>query len=189
MDPEPSSPKPSSGVLPDTIRDRFHHQIRQHGHELIAFVAEELRGAPPGISITLERLEMPASQVNWVWFVGSADQATEQAILHFFQTDAGRKALVSDGPDPVEFKLASVLLRLPLSQAEDPVLPADLTAAAAPLRGDQEGVILSNAPPHPICVPARTSGWLQVAPHMQFSQVTSLELQGQARKLYPVYQT
>ncbi|KJR87557.1 uncharacterized protein SPSK_01953 [Sporothrix schenckii 1099-18] len=170
----------SSGVPFDIIQDRFHHQVGQHGHELLSFVAEKLRNASPGISITLGRLEMPASQVNWLWCVGSADQATEQAVLHFFQTDAGKRALVSDGPDTVEFKLASVLLRLPPSHAEDPVLPEDLAAAAGPLRDGQEAIIYSKAPPHPICIPARTSGWLQVSPHVQFSRVSVLQLQEQA---------
>jgi hypothetical protein len=171
-----------SEMDPHVIQDRFHHQIRQHGHELISFVTEELRGAPLGISITLEHLEWPGSEVNWVWFVSCVDNATEQAVLRFFQTDAGRRALVSDGLDAVEFKLASTLLRLPASQVEEPVLPADLTAAATPLRGDQEVMILSRSPPHPICVPAGTSGWLQVSPHMQFSPVLFLKLQGQSRK-------
>ncbi|OAA63455.1 hypothetical protein SPI_03618 [Niveomyces insectorum RCEF 264] len=171
----------SSGILPDGIYEQFHHQIRQHGHELLAFVAQELRGPPPGISITLERLELPVSQVNWLWLVGSTDPATEQAVLRFFQTDAGKKALMCEAPDAVEFKLASTLLRLaPPSPADDPVLPADLAAAAAPLRGDEECMILTEAPPHPICVPAHTGGWLQVAPHTQFSQVSVFSLQGQA---------
>ncbi|CAK7214868.1 hypothetical protein SCUCBS95973_002281 [Sporothrix curviconia] len=161
--------------------------IRQHSRELLAFVAQDLHGSPPGISITLERLELPASQVNWLWLVGSADPATEQAVLRFFQTDAGKTALVSKSPDAgdIEFKLASTLLRLPLPRlaaAEDPVLPADLAAAAAPLRGDEEGmVVLTKAPPqHPICVPSLTGGWLQVAPHTQFSQVSVFSLPGQA---------
>lgn len=175
-------PEPSSDLVPHVIQERFHHQLRQHGDELISFVAVELRGAPSGIAITLERLEWPESQVNWVWFVGIADTATEQAVLRFFRTDAGRRALVSDGPDAVEFKLATTLLHLPASQAEDPVLPKDLTAAATPVRGDQQVVILSRSPPHTICVPAETSGWLQVPPHLQFSQVMYLRFQGQARK-------
>ncbi|CAK7221372.1 hypothetical protein SBRCBS47491_004507 [Sporothrix bragantina] len=101
-------PEPSSDVLSDAIYERFHHQIREHGNTLISFVAEELHGAPPGISITLERLEMPPFHVSWVWFIGSMDQATEQAILRFFQTDAGKAALISHGADVVEFKIASV---------------------------------------------------------------------------------
>ena len=175
-------PEPSSTLVPPTIQERFHHQIRQHGHELLSFVTEELHGAPSGIAITLERLEWPESQVNWVWFISVVDTAIEQAVLHFFQTDAGKRALVSDGPDAVQFKLATTLLHLPVSQAEDPVFPEDMTAAATPLPGDQEVMILSGSPPHTICVPAEASGWLQVTPHLQFSQVLYLRFQGQARK-------
>ena len=176
-------PEPSSSVLPThVIQDRFHDQIRQYGQEIISFVSEELRGPPLGISITLERLEWPEGQVNWVWFVGSADNNTEQAVLRFFRTDAGKRAMISNGPDPIEFKLASTLLRLPASQAEDLVLPAAFTAAVTPLRDDQEAMILSKSPPHPICVSAGTNGWLQVSPHMQFSQVLFLKLQEQTGK-------
>ncbi len=183
-------PEPSFSLVPPAILERFHHQIRQHGPELLSFVTKELHGPPSGIAITLERLEWPESQVNWVWFVSVADTAIEQAVLRFFQTDAGRRALVSDGPDAVEFKLATTLLHLPASQAEDPILPEDLTAAAAPLRVDQEVMILSRSPPHTICVPAKTNGWLQVSPHLQFSQVVYLRFQGQARKyLCTVYRT
>jgi hypothetical protein len=175
-------PEPSSSLVPSLVQERFHHQILQHGHKLISFVAEELHGAPPGIAIILERFEWPESQVHWAWLIGVVDAATEQTVLRFFRTDAGRRALVSDGPDAVEFKLATALLHLPASQAEDPVLPGDLTAAATPLRGDQEVMILSRSPHHTICIPAETNGWLQVSPHMQFSQVLFLRLQGQARK-------
>ncbi len=176
--------QPSSSLVPPAIQEKFHHQIRQHGHELLSFVAEELHGAPSGIAITIERLEWPESQVNWVWFVSVVDTVIEQAVLRFFQTDAGKRALLSDGPDAVQFKLATALLHLPTSQAEDPILPEGLTAAATPLRGNQEVVILSGSPgqPHTVCISAETNGWLQVSPHMQFSQVLYLRFWEQARK-------
>ncbi|KAK3938633.1 hypothetical protein QBC46DRAFT_439856 [Diplogelasinospora grovesii] len=176
MDPEASPVlRPQDETGNSFVRDRFHHQIHQHGNELVSFVAEELRGTPPGMSITLTHLEW-ASQVNWIWLVGCADDATEQAVLRFFQTDAGKRALVSEGPDPIEFKLGVAALRLPVSQAEDLVLPAHLTAAASPLQGDKDVKILSKSQPYPICVSTGTSGWLQVPPHLQLSQVLSLRL-------------
>ena len=82
MDPQPSS---------KMIQAAFHHQVRQYSDELISFVPAELGGPPSGLSITLESIEYPESQVNWVWFVGSANPAIEQAVLRFCQTDAGRR--------------------------------------------------------------------------------------------------
>lgn len=171
------------------IQARFHEQIRQHGQELLSFVADELRRDPPGISITLSPLKFPGAQANRVWCVGSADTATEHAVLRFFQTDAGRRALVSaDGQDVVEFKLASTLLLLPAhaSREQDPVLPAELTPAATAQPSDQQVVNLmvrSGPPPaHPVRVHARTSGWLQIPHHTSFTQVMWFDLEQQSRK-------
>ncbi|KAK4034060.1 hypothetical protein C8A01DRAFT_49479 [Parachaetomium inaequale] len=156
------------------IQDAFHHQVRQHGDELISF-----------------SIEYPESQVNWVWLVGSADLATEQAVLQFFQTDVGKRSLESD---VVEFKLASTLLRLPGSQAaEDPIChpPAGLTAATVPLQNGQEVTIMSGSgsPPHvpAICVPVATGGWLQVSPRMHFSHLLLVKPQDQQTHADPAY--
>jgi hypothetical protein len=169
------------------IQDGFHRQVRQYGDDLISFVSAELRGPPAGLSITLEGFKDPDSQATWVWFVGSADPAIEQAVLRFFQTDAGKRALKSD---VVEFKLASTLLRLPGSQpAEDPNChhPAGLTAATATLQDGQEFMIVSEdeSPPHAParCVAVATGGWLQVSPRMHFSHVLLVKARNQqARK-------
>ncbi|KAK4112410.1 hypothetical protein N656DRAFT_89167 [Canariomyces notabilis] len=165
------------------IQSRFCDQVRRYGHELLSFVAQELGFAPAALSITLERIDLPPNEVNWVWFVGSVDTATEQAILRFFQTDAGRRALLANGPDPLEFKLATTLLRLPASQAEHPLhpdLPAHLRAAVTPLPGDQEVIILSGPSPEQyVRGTGGATGWLQTFPHMQFSEVLYLHLRGQ----------
>jgi hypothetical protein len=169
--------------MDSAIQSRFCDQVRRYGHELLSFVAQELGFAPAALSITLERIDLPPNEVNWVWFVGSVDTATEQAILRFFQTDAGRRALLANGPDPLEFKLATTLLRLPASQAEHPLhpdLPAHLTAAVTPLPGDQEVIILSGPSPEQyVRGTGGATGWLQTFPHMQFSEVLYLHLRGQ----------
>jgi hypothetical protein len=178
MDPQPSF---------DMIQDGFHRQVRQYGDELISFVSAELRGPTSGLSITLEGFKNPESQATWLWFVGSADPAIEQAVLRFFQTDAGKNALKSD---VVEFKLASTLLRLPGSKAEYPIChhPAGLTTATtATLQDGQEFMIVSEgeSPPHAParCVAVATGGWLQVSPRMHFSHVLLVKpLDQQARK-------
>ena len=46
------------------IRDGFHFQVRQYGHELSAFVSAELGRPPSGLSITLETIEWPESRVD-----------------------------------------------------------------------------------------------------------------------------
>jgi hypothetical protein len=127
MDPLPSSNYSDAGIW-----DIFHRQLNQYGHELSSFVSAELGEPPSGLSITLETIEWPESLANWVWCVGSADPATERAVLRFFQTDVGKRALSADG---VEFKLASALLRLPSGQPNDSLTyPAGFTPAAAPLQ-------------------------------------------------------
>ncbi|KAK4095918.1 hypothetical protein N658DRAFT_74058 [Parathielavia hyrcaniae] len=196
---------PSDGA---TEVQLFHQQVRHYGHDFISFISAGLRETPTGLSITLETIEWPESQVSQVWFVGSTDLATEQAVLRFFQSDVGKRAL---GSDAVEFKLASSPLRLPGIQAQFTTaatppqdgqeavttsestsppshphigiptdtgggLPAAFTAADRPLQDGQEVVIASESttlPHSQACVPAApaTSGWLQVSPHMHFSQV------------------
>ncbi|KAK4102459.1 hypothetical protein N658DRAFT_338571 [Parathielavia hyrcaniae] len=138
-----------------SIYDAYHHQVGQYGPELISFVSAELGRPPLGLSITLETIEWPESQVNHFWSVGSAELATERAVLRFFHTDAGKRALCAD---TVEFKLASALLRLPGIQT-------DLTTAAAQHQDGQGFVVASEststswpqAPSHPE-VPAATIG-------------------------------
>jgi hypothetical protein len=176
MDSEPAGPPAY-----DAIYDRFHHKVRQYGDDLISFVSEELGSPPPGISITLQRYELPPSVFHWAWEVGSPDSATEQAVLRFFQTDAGKRALACDGSDGVEFKLASIQLRIPTSHGDDPQeqLPAGLTAAFTPLQEGQEVTIVFGASTHGVCLSAATAGWLQVAPRMHFSDVLVLQFQGQ----------
>lgn len=153
------------------IRDGFHLQVRQYGHELSAFVSAELGGPPLGLSITLENIEWPESQINWVWFVGSADPEIERAVLRFFQTDVGKRAL---GADVVEFKLASALLRLPSNQAENRPCPAGFALATAPLQDGEEVVITSESASlfdSHACIPDMTEGWLQFSPHTDLAQL------------------
>ena len=108
------------------IRDRFHLQVRQYGHELIAFISAELGRPPSGLSSTLETIEWPESQINWIWSVGSADLDIERATLRFFLTDPGKRAL---SVDVTEFKLSSAPLRLPSNQPENRLYPAGHTIA------------------------------------------------------------
>ena len=159
------------------IRDGFHLQVRQYGPELSAFVSAELGRSPSGLSITLETIAWPESQVNWIWSVGSADLDIERAILRFFQTDVGKRALSAD---VAEFKLSSALLRLPSNQAQHRLCPAGYTLATAPLQGCQEVVIApeSTTLPHShICLAAETSGWLQVSPYTNLAQLLVIKPQ------------
>ncbi|KAK3293627.1 uncharacterized protein B0H64DRAFT_405120 [Chaetomium fimeti] len=161
------------------IRDGFHRQVGQYGHELSSFVSAELGGPPSGLSITLETIEWPesvsGSPANWVWFVGSADLAVERAVLRFFQTDVGKRALSADG---VEFKLGSAPLRLPSDSANNCLCPAEFIPATAPLQDGQEVVIVfqpASLTRSHICIPATTGGWLQVSPHTHLEQITAVK--------------
>ncbi|KAM7203079.1 hypothetical protein V8F33_002427 [Rhypophila sp. PSN 637] len=172
------------------IQARFHQQIIQHGQDFISSVAAEIQcDSPPGISITLGPIEFPEGQVNWVWFLGTVDAASEQAVLHFFQTDAGKGALVSsaDGKDVVEFKLASTSLRLydrvRDEQRYGPFPPADLSPFPPP---GAEGQVFDlrirdePRPTQPVRVVARRPrAWLQI-PREGFEQVLCLDLEGES---------
>jgi hypothetical protein len=57
---------PPSDQSDARIRDGFHRQIGEYGHELSSFVSAELGEPPSGLSITLETIEWPESSVNWV---------------------------------------------------------------------------------------------------------------------------
>ncbi|KAH6632506.1 hypothetical protein F5144DRAFT_574291 [Chaetomium tenue] len=161
------------------IRDEFHLQVRQYGHDLGAFVSAELGRPPSGLSITLETIEWPESQVNWTWFVGSADSDIERAVLRFFQTEIGKRALNADG---VEFKVASAPLRPPSNQADHRLYPAGYTTATAPLQGGQEVVIAAESASLPlshVCVATATDGWLQVSPYTDLAQVLVVKPQNE----------
>ncbi|KAH6848115.1 hypothetical protein B0I37DRAFT_157491 [Chaetomium sp. MPI-CAGE-AT-0009] len=177
-------PLPPSDTM---IRDEFHRQVRQYGHELSSFVSTELNGPPSGLSITLETIEWPGSSVNWVWFAGSADLAIERAVLRFFQTDVGKRALSADG---VEFKLASAPLRLPSGQADDCLSPEGFTPAAALLQDGQEIVIVSQSADlshSHMCIPATTGGWLQLSPHTHLEQLSVIKPRDQQADADPRY--
>jgi hypothetical protein len=153
------------------IRDGFHHQVREYGHELSAFVSAELGRPPSGLSITLETIEWPESQVNWIWSVGSANLDIERVILRFFQTDAGKRALSAD---VAKFKLSSAPLRLHSNRADHVLYPAGYTLATATLQGCAEVVIASECASLPyshVCIAAVTGGWLQVSPYTYLAQV------------------
>jgi hypothetical protein len=119
--------------------------------------------------------------------VGSADPATERAVLRFFQTDVGKRALNADG---VEFKLASALLRLPSGQPNDSVTyPAGFTPAAAPLQDGREVVIVpqpasTNLSHSHICISATAGGWLQVSPHTHLEQLSLVKPRDQQAGRY-----
>ncbi|KAM7210064.1 hypothetical protein V8F06_014552 [Rhypophila decipiens] len=172
------------------IQTRFHQQIIQHGQGLISSVAAEIQcDSPPGISLTLGPIEFPEGQVNWVWFVGTVDAASEQAVLHFFQTDAGKRALVSspDGKDVVEFKLASTCLQLSdrarSEHGYSPFPPADLSPFPAPgAEGQVFDLRIGDGPraAQPVRVVARKPrAWLQI-PQGGFEQVLCFDLEGQS---------
>ncbi|KAK4121893.1 hypothetical protein N657DRAFT_698349 [Parathielavia appendiculata] len=177
-----------------SIQAAFHHQVRQYGQELISFVSAEMHRPPLGLSVTLETIEWPESLVNWVWFVGSADSATEQAVMRFFQTDVGKRALSAD---TTEFKFVASEFQSPPphSQTDVPVatggeLPAAFTVAIAPLQGSQEVVIMSESAslPHShTCISGMTGGWLLVSPTSHFSQVLLVKPRDQQAHADPRY--
>lgn len=150
-----------------SFQDLFHDRVRQHGHELISSVSDQIGGTPSGLSITLETIKMPGFPIFWAWSVGCANRSIELAVYAFFQTDQGKAILnVADG---VEFKFGIALLVLPPSSQAPGYCPTGFTAATFPLQEDHEAVIIpptsSSLPRSHVCIRAMTGGWLQTAPH------------------------
>jgi hypothetical protein len=172
------------------IYTKFHAQIRQHGPALLSFIAEQLGSvSPPALSVTLERIEYPPGEVNYAWFVGVPDAATERGVTRFFQSARGERALVyggGDGAERLEFKLATTLLRVVAgggSRGDGVALPAGLAVAQTPLRDDQEVVVvLMGSGSRPVRVVNRARGWLQTSPRAEFSQVWHLHVEELGRK-------
>lgn len=166
--PSPPPPPPPSAAR---VLELFHNQIRQHGPDLTSFVTSQLGHPPSGLSITLDSIQLPGFSTCWVWFVGSPDSEVERAVLDFFKSDAGTRAL--NTTEGVEFKLASTRLQLPppnRALGEEVWLPRGFVPAVSPLQEGQDALVIPLSFKQKdiyhghSCLATATRAWLQVSP-------------------------
>jgi hypothetical protein len=189
----PPAPPPSAA----RVLELFHNQIRQHGPDLTSFITSQLGHPPPGLSITLDSIQLPGFPTSWVWFVGSPDSDVERAVLDFFKSDAGTRAL--NTTEGVEFKLASTRLQLPppnRGPGEEVWLPRGFVPAVSPLQEGQEVLAIPfSFKQRDIyhghsCLATSTGAWLQVFPKTELEpyllvQVRQDDWTGELQFLFP----